>query len=256
MTPEFRLNLEVASGNLPAVDWLLNGGVCVDGSDNLPTRPLVLAAEMGRIDVLEMLIGRGANLEAAVPQQTLNEYGVAVIPLGSRALHAAVIGDKVSSVRCLLKAGAKPDVINTEGWSPLMLAYRSPEIVAELLKGGACPTFANSDGAIALHLHAVNYAPHEAMRLLVEAAPSTPNQVGPSRYVSGTAAVLRTLWTQLRRCLVGLESQKAGLTQLCCSSLLTVLTCHESLFTSAITSATLLSLMLRERATRQQSRSC
>lgn len=179
MTPEFQLNLEVGSGNLRAIDWLLRAGACVDGSDDLRTRPLVVAAEMGRIDVLEMLIGRGADLEAAVPQQTLNDHGVAVIPLGSRALHAAVNGYQIAAVRCLLSAGAKPDVINSEGLSPLMLSCRSPEIVTELLKGGASPTFVGDDSSIALHVHALNGAHHEAMRLLVEAAPPTVNQVGP-----------------------------------------------------------------------------
>ncbi|CAM9694069.1 unnamed protein product, partial [Sphacelaria rigidula] len=176
MNPEFELNLEAGIGNLRAIDRLLRVGVCVDGSDDLPTRPLVIAAELGRIDALKMLIGRGADLEAAVPQQTLNDDGIAVIPLGSRALHAAVIGQQIDSVRCLLTAGAKPDVINSEGDTPLMLAWDSPEITAELLKGGANPAFANNDGTIALHVHALNGAHDEVMRLLVEAAPPTVNQ--------------------------------------------------------------------------------
>ncbi|CAM9153966.1 unnamed protein product [Sphacelaria rigidula] len=176
MTREYELSLQVGIGNLRGIDQLLRAGACVDGSDDPPTRPLVIAAELGRIDVLEMLIGRGADLEAAVPQQTLDDDGISVISVGSRALHAAVIGQHIGSVRCLLKAGAKPDAINSEGKTPLMFACHSPEITAELLKWGANPAFANKDGTIALHVHALNGAHDEVMRLLVEAAPPTVNQ--------------------------------------------------------------------------------
>lgn len=142
------------------------------------TPALVIAAEQGRLDVLERLIGRGADLEVTVDHENVNEYGVAVVPLGSRALHAAVIWAKIGPVRCLLKAGAKTDVVNKDGFTPLMLAFDLlPEIVAELLKEGANPAFANDTGSTALHIHALNNAPAEAMGLLLEAAPSTLNQV-------------------------------------------------------------------------------
>lgn len=181
MSLELRLVLQVDNGDLRGVHEALTAGACVDGSPDLPTPPLVLAAMLGDTDVLQMLIGRGADLEVTVLHEDINEYGVVIVPLGSRALHAAVIGEEVNCVRCLLKAGANPDVLNSEGFTPLMLAYELPEIVAELLKGGAKPTFADKDGTIALHVYALNRAHDEAMRLLIEAAPSTVNQVGSPR---------------------------------------------------------------------------
>eukprot|EP00752_Nemacystus_decipiens_P014985 g13343.t1 len=174
--PEVELSLEVGVGNVRGIDRLLRAGVCINGSDDLTLRPLMIAAEAGRINVLEMLIRRGADLDAGVPKQTLNEDGVAYFPVGSCALHVAVIVQQVGSARCLLNAGANPDVINSEGDTPLMLAFDSPQMVAQLLKGGANPTLANKDGRIALHAHALNGAPDEVLRLLVMAAPSTVNQ--------------------------------------------------------------------------------
>ena len=172
------LLLTVMNGDMPGAELVLMAGACIDGGRHCPTRPLVAAAQWGHVKVLEMLIGRGADLEIGVSTEMPDDNGVVGLPLGSRALHGAVTGSQVGSVRSLLKAHANPDVINSEGLTPLMMACHSPEIVKELLKGGACPTFANSDGTTALHKFAFfNGLNEEAMGLLIEAAPSMLNQV-------------------------------------------------------------------------------
>ena len=103
MSLERRLNMEVANGDLRGVHEALAAGACVDGSPDLPTPPLVLAAMMGDADMLQVLIGSGADLEVTILREEINQYGLVIIPLGSRALHAAVIGEEVLCVRCLLK---------------------------------------------------------------------------------------------------------------------------------------------------------
>lgn len=172
-----KLLAQVVNGNKQSVEQVLMAGACVDGSRHLPTRPLVAAAQTGQVGMIEVLIGRGADVEVAVSNEMCDDDGDILFPLGTRALHAAAFGRFASSVRCLLNAGANPDVTNSAGSTPLMLANNSSEVVAELLKGGANPAFANGTGTTALHMFAFNGARNKAMRLLVEAAPSTLNQV-------------------------------------------------------------------------------
>ncbi|CAN0231214.1 unnamed protein product [Scytosiphon promiscuus] len=176
MDLDFQLTMEVASGNLRGVDSLLAAGACINGFADSRTRPLLLAAEMGRVEVLELLVGRGADLEVASVRETLNDFGIAVIPKGSRALHAAVIGCQEECVRFLLKAGANPDVIDSRDLSPLMLAFDSAPLVTELLRGGASPSFSNDDGMTALHMSAFHGGSQDVVDLLLEAAPSMLNQ--------------------------------------------------------------------------------
>jgi len=177
---DFELALAVGGGNLRRVDELLAAGASINGTDDgdiKPTKPLLLAAEVGQVGVLQLLVNRGADLEVAVVREVLNDDGVAVFPNGSRALHAAVIGRQPASARFLLKAGCKPDVVDSTGMTPLMLAHDSAPVVRELLLGGANPTFAGGNGVIALHMCALNDSSEEVMDLLLEAAPSSVNQV-------------------------------------------------------------------------------
>lgn len=188
---DVQLVLEAGDGNMRGVEKMLAAGACVNGSPHLPARPLVAAAQAGQIGVLEMLVGRGADLEVTGYSELCDNDGETHFPPGLRALHAAASAKQVGSVRCLLKAGANPDVLNSEGFTPLMLAHQSPEVVAELLKGGANPAFSNDDGAIALHAYALTGA-QEAMKRFLESAPSLLNQVWFPRYVQGTAALRKT----------------------------------------------------------------
>lgn len=136
---DYQLLKQIASGDMRGVDKLLSAGASIDGSRDLPTRPLVTASQTGQVGVLEMLICRGADLEVTSKEHIH-------FPLGSRALHAAAMHGQVGSMRCLMKAGANADVFNSAGYTPLMLAHYSPEMVAELLRGGANPSLANDQG--------------------------------------------------------------------------------------------------------------
>lgn len=177
MTIDAQLLVKIVDGDMRGVEIMLAAGACIDGCQDYPIRPIVAAAQTGQVRILEMLIGRGADLEVVISTEMCDENGVARYLLGSRALHGAVSGTQLGSVRCLLRARANPDVITSQGLTPLMMAFHSPEIVAELLKGGADPAFATGEGMTALHYYASNGASDEAMGLLLEAAPSTLNKV-------------------------------------------------------------------------------
>jgi ankyrin repeat protein len=69
---------------------------------------------------------------------------------GVQELHDAAWRGDLDGVRRLLAAGADPNVPESDevdfGWSPLMLAARSPVIMRLLLDAGADPCFATEEG--------------------------------------------------------------------------------------------------------------
>ncbi|KAK7793780.1 hypothetical protein R5R35_013035 [Gryllus longicercus] len=80
-----------------------------------------------RLEVLEYLVGAGANIEARNLQ-------------GATPLHSAASSDKSgSSTALLLYAGARFDVVDVEGWTPLHTAAAFANTVAmqHLLNAGA-----------------------------------------------------------------------------------------------------------------------
>ena len=72
----------------------------------------------------------------------------AVEPDGTTALHRAVYGGEVREVRALLRAGARADVVNRYGMTPLALAAAAgdAELVRMLVEAGA--TIGMADGAL------------------------------------------------------------------------------------------------------------
>lgn len=173
--------MAVASGNVRLADELLKAGANINGKDDpdalIKLKPLLVAVKMGQMRAVELLVDRGADLEAAVVREELDDDGEVLFPKGSRALHVAVYCDQAVLARFLLKAGCKPDVVDSNGASPLMLAHNSAPMFRELLSGGADAAFAGGNGVVPLHVCAKNDTPEEVMDLLLEAAPSTLNQV-------------------------------------------------------------------------------
>src|SRR3954470_16998879 len=103
---------------------------------------LLCAASMpvfasGRADVADaMMHGDQAALRRLVQQKT--DANAAQID-GATALHWAVYGDDVAAARLLLNAGARVDVPNREGITPLYMAavYGHPAMIEMFLKAGA-----------------------------------------------------------------------------------------------------------------------
>ena len=72
-------------------------------------KPLALAVEFGSVDVVELIIEHGANVNAKDS-------------LGYTALIAAVLGGKPAKVEVLLRNGADVRAKYADGWTALMLA--------------------------------------------------------------------------------------------------------------------------------------
>jgi peptidoglycan/LPS O-acetylase OafA/YrhL len=95
------------AGDLGAIERLMAGGVGVDALD--PERggtPLLWAAVTGRAEAIELLIGRGAHVNAVDRD-------------GGTALHAAAFLGHENAVDVLIRNGAKVNAKNKRGETPL-----------------------------------------------------------------------------------------------------------------------------------------
>ncbi len=123
------------AGDLAAARLLLDHGADADGShDSLCSyRPILAAASRNHVDVLRLLIDRGAGL-GRYPHRSEPRYGGT--PLGTASLRG-----HVEVARLLLDHGADVNLANSQGsWqTPLCLALQnaSPSMVRLLLARGA-----------------------------------------------------------------------------------------------------------------------
>jgi L-ascorbate metabolism protein UlaG (beta-lactamase superfamily) len=91
--------------------------------------PFQRAAQGGSVEIAQMLLDRGAKVDAPDPE-------------GSTSLHLAVKKGRTEMVRFLLQKGANPKARDGKGRTPLDLAedYAYPDIAAILKAAGAEPT--------------------------------------------------------------------------------------------------------------------
>lgn len=91
---------------------------------------------------------------------------------GETALHAACRQQHRGVTTDLLAAGADPNALTHEGWTPLMLAVAVGSVITaeELIAAGAGVSCAAYDGTTALHVAATFDQPHTADLLLDEGA--------------------------------------------------------------------------------------
>jgi ankyrin repeat protein len=113
----------VKSGNLPAVERMLQQRRNANEAEADGTTALHWAVQEGRLDIVQALIKAGVNLNAR------NQYGLA--PLGW-ALNNA----DAAMTEQLLKAGADPKIPVPEMGPPLFAAARTgnPEVIKALLR--------------------------------------------------------------------------------------------------------------------------
>jgi ankyrin repeat protein len=127
-----------ARGDRGAVEFLLRENpdlVRAHSSDGWTA--LALAAHFGRLEILQILLGFGADPNA-----------VSHNLLGNTPLHAAIAGNQREAVSLLLQNGANPNGVDSGGWTPLHLAAHSgaDSIARDLLEAGADPTIPNAQG--------------------------------------------------------------------------------------------------------------
>ncbi len=119
--------------------------------------PLYRAAVLDRVEVVTLLLDRGADVDRSTDR-------------GSRPLHAAAHRGSSTAVKLMLAKGANPNVIDGDGYTPLFRAVLSNSLpcVRLLLGDGGDPNIPNARGRYPLHEAAL--AGHlEVVRELVDA---------------------------------------------------------------------------------------
>lgn len=172
--------MAIIAGSVEKVEILLAAGVSLDGALKHSSMPLLVAISAGYDRMVELLVKRGADLEAMAPPEDINGLGPITFRHGSGALHAAMNAG-ISTVRLLLRLGADPNSKDAYGTTPLYAATALGEnglpYMREFLKHGADPTATNNQGMTPLHM-AAGEDSSDAMRMLLAVAPSAINIQG------------------------------------------------------------------------------
>jgi len=148
------LNAASLAMNPHAVQLALEKGLDMESRDPAGATSLMDAAGVGDLASVKALLAKGANVNAVSagpdglpPLKVKN--GVIQLGLFTPLMLAATYGPP-ELVEMLLKAGAKVNVTDVRGMTPLHYAvtsdYQSPEIVRMLLAAGADPKLKMSDG--------------------------------------------------------------------------------------------------------------
>lgn len=167
------LLVHITSGNMRRVRAALEAGASVDGYEEGNERPLMAAANAGKVEIMKLLVESGADLDASISVAVVGVHGEMLLPSGSTALHTAVYGNRVEALRFLIEAGANPNAADERGMTPLM-GVNGVNVAEELIEAGADPGLADSGGEIPLHF-AAKYSNLDIIDRLLSKAPSTIN---------------------------------------------------------------------------------
>ena len=134
----------VKANDASKVQTLLAGGANVNERENDGTTPLMLAAHMGNLPLVDELVKAGADVNAA------DERGWTA--LAKSTYNPDLKRGFADVAQTLIKAGANIEAQVTYGVRPLMLAagYGETEVVEVLLEAGADVTARNEGGFTAL----------------------------------------------------------------------------------------------------------
>ncbi len=102
-------------GDLNMLEHMINEGFDVDFHEAAHLPPLIYALLHRQIDVMHLLLDRGAHVNIISTQ-------------GESALHVAVIGALHQSAYLLLRFGADPTLCNRDGYSALDLAQNDAQM--------------------------------------------------------------------------------------------------------------------------------
>lgn len=149
----------IEAGHTTGVAALLAAGASVNGSPALRFPPIVHAAGIGSVSMINCLVKHGANVNIGTFKTLKSSDGNAEMAKGCRALHVALKDGHVGAYRALLKAGADPNAADKQGHTPLMAICNTdsvpaaPRVVAarELLEAGGDASRADIFGRTAMH---------------------------------------------------------------------------------------------------------
>lgn len=125
-------------------EMLSNHSELLESSDQYRRTVLHSAAGYGALQVINYLIGKGANLNARDEN-------------GNTPLHLAVLRSQDEAVELIINANPDINAVNTDGESPLSLAtvYGTPKSLELLLSKKADARIKNKEGNTLLHVAAL-----------------------------------------------------------------------------------------------------
>lgn len=175
-------------GNIRTASVLLNKGrAMIESRDALKRTPLMLASQNGRVNVAELLLSHGAQLEATyqggstslmlaaaeghTPMvQCLVEHKAnleAKNTMGMTALALTAMRDIADVTRCLVEAQANTETRDTNGLTPLMIAsLRGQTNVINVLINGGCDIEAQDPNGRTAMMYAGFQGQLEVIKLL------------------------------------------------------------------------------------------
>ena len=137
------LHLAAQRGHLEVVELLVRHGAELDAEDALGSTPLLEAVSGAHADVAHMLLGRGADASNGDSN-------------GRTPLHSAAAQDSLELAELLLTHNARVEAKDADGWTPLLqaIAADARRVSACLLRHGADIGARDSSGQTVLHLAA------------------------------------------------------------------------------------------------------
>ena len=206
----------VMNGNIDEVQWQLDAGIDVNEESSKGLTPLHYAASAGHNDIVELLIERGANVNAtdsgkgATPLdyahwgdheeviETLNahnaqrEHEKGGKGIGQSSLiHDAALDGDIDEVQRQLDAGVDPNLKSSKGATPLFYAVYGGhlEIVELLITRGADVNAVYLNGNSVLD-QAHNYDDQEMVELLEAHGAEVADKVSGKGEGKGKSAFL------------------------------------------------------------------
>ncbi|KAL3305665.1 ankyrin repeat protein [Colletotrichum asianum] len=152
--PDSPLHYAAARGYEQLIALLVDEGAETEAIGEQGRTPLYHAAEYGNVKAAEMLLKKGANIEATCGSCT--------------PLHAAAAEGRAAVVALLIHQGAERDVVDDFGETPLHKAATSgsTETVACLIQEGADIEAKSKNGETPLHI-AIEWKKDEIVHLLL-----------------------------------------------------------------------------------------
>ncbi|XP_042326634.1 LOW QUALITY PROTEIN: ankyrin repeat, SAM and basic leucine zipper domain-containing protein 1 [Sceloporus undulatus] len=137
------LKKALTAGNLSAVEELLNSGVSVESTFKFGWTPLMYAASVANVELMHILLDRGANASFDKDQ-----YTVLMAACTAHASEEQIL----KSVDLLLSRNANPNATCRKKMTPLMYAAREghPQVVALLAGHGSQINAQDESGYTAL----------------------------------------------------------------------------------------------------------
>jgi ankyrin repeat protein len=147
------LHLAATIGDAAIMRLLLARGADPNALNDKGESPLIAATRSHNAEAVRLLLQKDAKVNVANTSfNTVRNGEIALI--GIAPLHRAAAFGPIEMVRDLLKAGAKTDVRDSRGLTPLMFAVAAdtanPEIVRALLQAGADVALKDENGETVL----------------------------------------------------------------------------------------------------------